>query len=451
MRLAALVPRGTTVAVATDGIRTGDAMNVRRWKSWVGVLVVLAAGPAAGRPGDARPVAPPVEDLVTRALEQSPSLAALRARLSSSRHRVAPAGALPDPMLAVMYQDVGAPWNPDRAMSMVQVEYTQPLPYLGKLQARRDAATAEADVGEADIRLLKLRLAASIRALYARVYAIDREADALEAAAQLLDLAASTVSARYAAGLADQEALVKVRLEGSRLAGRRTDLEAERAEQAAELSRLLGEPGAPAIGEVSSLPPVKLPDGSLEDLAVANCCRLAVARAAVVAAERKVEAARLEGRPNFLLGVAGGTTLGPEAVITLRFGIELPAFAADKQDALLSAAAADLEAARHEERAAEDTVRSEAATLAARWKRADAQVTLFREAIVPQASVAMDAARAAYTAGRGDFSTLIEDFRIWVDAQLDLSRREADRYSTWADVQELVTPAVQPTAEGEGR
>ena len=413
--------------------------------------LVLATGGALADPASGRPVAPPVDELVARALDQSPSLAALRSRLSSARQRVAPAGALPDPMLAVMYQDVGAPWNPDRAMSMVQVEYTQPLPWLGKLQARRDAAGAEADVGEADIRLLRLRLVSAIRSQVARVYAVDREADALDAAAQLLELAASTVSARYAAGLADQEALVKVRLEGSRLTGRRTDLEAERAELAAELSRLMGEPGAGDLGEVASLPAVTLPTGSLEDLAVANCCRLAVARAAVVAAERKVEAARLEGRPNFLLGVAGGTTFGPEAVITLRFGIELPAFAADKQDALLGAAAADLEAARHEERAAEDTVRAEAATLAARWKRADAQVTLFREAIVPQASVAMDAARAAYVAGRGDFSTLIEDFRIWIDAQLDLSRREADRYSTWAEVQELVTPAVQPAAEGEAR
>ncbi|MFH1177828.1 MAG: hypothetical protein V1750_10520, partial [Acidobacteriota bacterium] len=75
----------------------------------------------------ASPTAPPVEDLVAAALERSPSVAALRERLAAAREMVAPAGALPDPMVEMMLTDVGFPrWTVGKEeMSMVGTEVRQ--------------------------------------------------------------------------------------------------------------------------------------------------------------------------------------------------------------------------------------------------------------------------------------------------------------------------------------
>ena len=86
----------------------------------------------------------------------------------------------------------------------------------------------------------------------------------------------------------------------------------------------------------------------------------------------------------------------------------------------------------------------------AEWHRADQQVRRYEQAILPQTSVAIDAARTAYLAGRGDFSTVIEDFRLWIDARVALTRREADRFVAWAGMQSMIAPeAVVWSRPGE--
>jgi outer membrane protein TolC len=56
---------------------------------------------------------------------------------------------------------------------------------------------------------------------------------------------------------------------------------------------------------------------------------------------------------------------------------------------------------------------------------------------MPQTSAAFDAARSSYLAGRGDFSAVVEDFNLWLEARVQLARREADRFAAWAEIQSL--------------
>ena len=124
-------------------------------------------------------------------------------------------------------------------------------------------------------------------------------------------------------------------------------------------------------------------------------------------------------------------------MLTLRLGVELPFWRRQKQEPRIRAAEADLETARHELRDAEAEVRAQAARLASDWSQADRQVARYREGILPQSSATLDAARSSYLAGRGDFTTLIEDFNLWLEARDQLARREADRYAAWAGLEAL--------------
>jgi hypothetical protein len=64
--------------------------------------------------------------------------------------------------------------------------------------------------------------------------------------------------------------------------------------------------------------------------------------------------------------------------------------------------------------------------------------------------LALDAARSAYLAQRADFSTVLEDFDLWLDARRGLARREADRYSTWAELDALLHSAPEAPADPRG-
>ncbi len=393
---------------------------------FIGILAVGLSLPAL-----AQDRVPSADELVRMALAGSPALAALRESLAATREMERPAIALPDPMVEGMFQNENFPDYTvgKMPMSMIGVEVRQSLPYPGKRRARGEAAAAETALRAARVAALEARITAEVRVLYGKIYAVDRERQALTAAHELVDMLSATAASRYASGGTEQEAVLKAQLQVSRLGEQLEDLAAERAAMVAELGRWLGRPVT--LGEITELPKVSL------DQQEATSADIEVARAAVALAERRLAAARLDLKPDFSpsAGLAGRGPLG--AVLTLRFGVELPFWKTNKQEPMIRAAEREVEMARQELRDAEAMTAAETARLAARRQQAERQVTLFREAIVPQSSAVLDAARTSYLAARGDFSTVIEDFGLWLEARTQLARREADLYTTWAELQRL--------------
>lgn len=420
--------------------------------AWM-VAWFLPVGTALAQPGAAAAPspAPGVEDLVREALARSPEVARAASRATAARQRVAPAGTPPDPMVELMVQDVGAPWDPVRPMSMGRVEWTQALPWPGKLGARRDAAAADADAGDATADGVARRVAMRVRVAYARIHAVDRELEAIDASRALLEALVAAASARYASGQGGMEAVVRARIESSRLDERQADATARRAAWVAALNGLLDRPPGTVLGRVAGLPDVSPDLDALEAVALEKAPEIAASRSAERAARRRLEAARLDARPDFLVGVGAGTTLDGEPVATLRLGIGLPVWRKGRTEPLIAAARAEVAAAGQGLRQSEVRIRSEFEELRAAWHRDQEQVRRYREAIVPQWAVAVEAARAAYLAGTGDFGTVVEDFRGWLDARAGLAAREADRFETWARIAMLAAPFAGAAEEGGNR
>ena len=132
-------------------------------------LVALPAG--ADHPAPATPGIPEsVEALVAEALEKSPALAAARAEVSAARERVAPAGALPDPMLSLSYENDGASISLGvEPMTRLSLMAEQPIPWPGKLGARAKLAAADAEVVEARLARIRLSVEAAVRRAAARL------------------------------------------------------------------------------------------------------------------------------------------------------------------------------------------------------------------------------------------------------------------------------------------
>jgi cobalt-zinc-cadmium efflux system outer membrane protein len=397
--------------------------------------------------------APPPDELVALALQRAPSLAALAARVQEARELVRPAGALPDPMVELMVQDIGFPrWTVgEEDMSMVGPQITQGIPFPGKRGARRQAAQAEVAVKAAELESLRREVERDLRSLYARLYALDQERQALTSGRELLELLAGTVRERYSAGVAEQEAAVKAQLAGSRLEERLDDLVAQRKGLVASVNRYLDQPGDAPLGRVAMLPEAIVPPVPWEAAVAQNSPEVAVRRAEVQASERRLRVARVELRPDFLAGAGVGFRGGRDPAVTLRLGLDLPLWSAQRQIPMIRAAEQDLEATRQALRDAEAIARAEAARLEADWQKADRQVRRYAQAIVPQTGMALEAARSSYLAGRGDFSTVIEDFNLWLEARIGLAQRETERFTTWAELQAVIGSSGPGTDGRRGR
>lgn len=407
----------------------------------IAILISLLPAPAATtEPASDSRVAPPVQRYVEEALERAPSVAVLRARLAAANARIEPAAALPNPTAEVMIQDIGVPsansW--DEGMMMGQLELKQQLALPNKRTARRNGALAQSGVAAAELVQLRQQLATEVRRSFGRLYAIDRERELLTAARELLGLLAATAAARYSAGQAEQEAVIKAQIETLRVAERDDDLLAERRAVVAALNRLLGRSPSAYVEDVLVLPAVELPPQPWSTAALANAPSLAIARAGVDAAASASAAVTVERWPDFMVGGAFGMQSPASPLVQLRFGVELPVWWGDKQEPLERAAQSELRQAKAELHDQESLVQAELTRLASQWERDQVQIVRYREGILLQTAAALDAARASYLAGRGDFSTVVEDFNLWLAARVQLAQREAARYITWAEVEQLL-------------
>jgi outer membrane protein TolC len=403
------------------------------------IAVALASCAALGASGQVEP-APDVDALVREALANSPQLANRRALADAARQAVAPAGALPDPMLELMRErsEYAKLHSVESTMTMYGVELTQTLPFPGKRGAERRSMAAETVVRERELEAMQRLLVADVRRAYATLYALDQSRTSLVAAEELVDLLVATVAARYSSGEDALEAQLKMQVEKARVRERLDDLVAERAVTHAAMNRLLARDSDTPLGPVLALPEVSLPSGQWTELAQQSAAEVAVRSADVDAAGRRLDAARRGRAPDFLAGVAYAKNGEDASILQLRFGFELPLWYWQKQRPRVAAARSEQHAAEQALRDARIAAAAEAVRLQAAWRRDEAQVARYRDLILPQLSTAFDAARSAYMTGRSDFSTVVEDYRLWLDARIELARREADRFETWAEIQALL-------------
>ncbi len=418
------------------------------------VAIALMLGVLPVRAGQANPTpstqssAPPVDALIERALARAPSLAAQKTRVEAARAVLQAAGAVPNPMVEVMYQDFNFPRYTigSDPMSMAGASIEQGLRSRGRRAAERHIAQADIEQRRAAERTTATDIATEVRLEYARLYALDREADTIGDARDLVRMLEATSSAHYAAGHGDQASILRAQLERTRLDERAADLAGERVAIQAALNRLTNDPPDAPIGRVATLPepPATAAVGrAAAEQAAKTAPDIAMREAGLDVARRQVDAARAELAPSWSVGAGYYWQGGFDRTVKFTVGLELPVWNARRQKPLLAAAESEQRAAELDLANARAEVAAQATALAAAVHTASQQIDLYRTAILPQNSAALDAARASYLADRGDFVSVLDEFRRWIDVRTELARREAERFSARARLDALLNPRAQ--------
>lgn len=385
----------------------------------VGVPPALVRfGPAtAAAPLTAREPAT-LRRLIAEALQNNPEIRAARKELDAASQRIAPAGALDDPMLEAGVLNV-----PTRTFSFTREDMTmkmlglsQRFPYPGKRALKREVAEKDAEslghayretvnrvVREAKIAYYDLALALESTRV------VERNRTLL---AQLLKIA----EGRYSVGRGVQVEVLRAQTQLSKMTEELLRLAREQSMLEAELNRLLGRPAAAPAPPASALQIEEVPLAlqELNDKALAGRPQLLALQSIVARSERALELARKDRYPDIDVRLSYGQRDNmPDGtrrsdMVSLTVAINLPVWRENKIEPRI----AEVAALREQALAVYEAQRNETA-MKLRQQIAVAQqsaraVRLYASEIGPQSRLTLEAALAAYQVNRVEFAPLLD-------------------------------------------
>ncbi len=357
---------------------------------------------------------PQLDNLIRDALAASPQLKASRAAIDAERAKVPQAGALPDPIVSLGYQNDGFRkfTYGESGFAFAQLGVSQAFPYPGKRRLREQIAQAGVAAADAASERVRLDLIASVKRAFFDLLRVRGQRTLLDAQAKLWDQVAKATQARVEAGTGATTDLLRAQLEQTRLAQRSADLEGRAASLEAELNRLVGHtPGShiePAA-TLDSLPLPAPPDGTQASKdVIANSPELSEARHHLVHFQQQVDLAKLDLRPDFTVGAAVMPQGSLPGMWSVSVGFNVPLWSGRKQKQAVAEARAQAEV--QDFRITDLEQRLDALTRARSARlQADLQVTgLYQNGLLAQSDAAYQASLSQFATGSSSFRQVLE-------------------------------------------
>jgi outer membrane protein, heavy metal efflux system len=384
--------------------------------------------PATAPPQAARSTDPVLEGLLREALDRSPDLTRSSDLIAAERERVPQARALPDPTLTLGIQNDGFQKLQVGEMetSYYQVMLTQPFTWPGKRGLKADVARLGAEVAEANLSREKLTLRADVKRAYYGLLLVRGQRALLELQRPLLEQAEAMARIRYEVGQGSQADLLRAQLARTRLEQTRLSLDSEERTALANLNRLRALPSEtpiPTTQSLGTLPdpaPIPTPAQGLQESPELDSARVGLEQA-----ERSLDLAKLNRRPDFSVsaGVMPRGKLDP--MWTLSFGVSLPLWSRNKQQRAVAEQELRRKAQGSQIEGLGHLLMERTHERAAKLDASLAMLRLYREGLLVQSEGAFKASLAQYETGKAPFTAVLESLNGWIADQSGLLQTQA--------------------------
>lgn len=359
---------------------------------------------------------------------QTPASREADALVDAAEARVRQARVRPNPVASLQAENAfgSGPFD-GYANAETTLAFSQDLELWGRRRARVAVASAEAGTSSLERNLAVIDTAGRLALVYAEAEAAERRADLAD---EGLTLALADARAALALVEEGREPVLRGIQAESEAASARATLDEATAERDAAFARLTAVAMLPA--------PVTAIEASLLDqtpiramIAEDAVPTVRVAEARLTAAERRIDVARINARPDVTASV-GLRRFEAEDATALTFGVSLPLPLFDRNRGNIDAAraeyrAADARLAQAKQDATADRAAANARLSAStsRVSAADAGVTAAEEAY-RLSRVGFDAGRISQLELRTSRAALINARNAAVDARLARVRAEID-------------------------
>jgi outer membrane protein TolC len=407
----------------------------------LGALWLMPAGAA-----DEASLGSNLQGLLDYAREHNPELAAMRFEADAAHQRSESAAALPDPVLRTELMDITNQGSTGPRVLPSQTGSTryllmQSVPWFGRRDLQRDAASAQARQAEGQVRASWAELASRIKQSYAMGYYATAGEELARQTLALLDELEQVAQTRYANGLGSQQDVIRVQVEQTMLKSELIALQSEAHHAHARLNALLSRPVNAPLTEAATpraMPPAaRLDETALQERLRAQNPQLRIAEAAIQSSEKGRDLAYSNRYPGFTLGIAPNQVGSAVRSWDLMVEFSIPLQQASRRsqeheaEALLAASNARKEALLNQAQA--DLSENLAALESARRTE-----SLIATRLLPQAELTYRSALAGYETGKVDFAMLIEAQRQVLKARQQRLQAQTDMQLRLADIEKLL-------------
>jgi outer membrane protein TolC len=380
--------------------------------------------------------------LVSEALEKNPGVLAALRLVESRRHRVPQARALPDPVVSVGWMGNIKPFGVHRPdpSSFRSVTAMQQIPFPGKLRLRGEIADREAEALWWDYEAQRRAVVAAVKAAYYDYFSSHQAIEITRKNQDLLEKLVAIAETRYQVGEGIQQDVLRSQVELSRLRQRLTLLEQQLRTAQVRLNTLLArDPEAP-LGDPAEVTLAELTYAlpTLYQLARENDTGLRREQQLIERSQVAVDLARKEHWPDFGIGYMYQNRPLFREMHGFTFSLDIPIFYKSKQRQGVNEGIRALDAARKSRENRETQLSFEVKQHYLTAKASEELVRLYSRAIVPQSSLALESALAAYEVGSVDFLTVLDSFRTVLDYEISYYRELANYQIALARLEPLV-------------
>ncbi|EDY80671.1 outer membrane efflux protein [Verrucomicrobiia bacterium DG1235] len=380
---------------------------------------------------------------ITEALRSSPSLDASEHRYQAARAAIDFAGALPNPSAQITHfvESIQTRTGPQRQAIMLQ----QPIPWLGKLDSRKETARAQAESLWHAYAQTQLALVDTVSNQVFELAYLDKAIAIQKQNLTLLRQLEPIIQDRVRAGspLTD---LLRLQVEIGRFEDQLARQRTLRTTTAAKLEASLGRSSSPPIPTIDWHVPAPLSSSPTQwlDAIPTRSPQLALLRALDQSQDARSRLARLANRPDFSVGLnyirtgpamnsaTPGSGDDPWAIMV---GISLPVWA-KANNGLARQASLEKDAIAAQIAETELQLLATARATIAQLQDSQARIQRFDTQLLPLARQSREILNSSYQSGNATILDVIDNERTLLDLETEYWRAAAD---TWQARWKLAT------------
>ena len=360
-----------------------------------------------------------LDDLVAEGVANNSQLKAYRHVISADSNRSQTAGSLPDPVLA--FNILNLPVNSfkfnQEPMTGKQVSLRQNFPFFGTLGLKEEIADKNTRVDTESYREVKNRLVRDIKTLYYDIYDAEEAILTTKKNRELLREFVNIAEKKYAVGEGSQQDVLKAQVELSKMIDRLITLQQKRSRLVSKLNALLNRPAGQKFGETDKpvFTSISISQDSLIEKIETNRPLLKAWRVKIAQSDDKVSLAKKDYWPDMSVFVAytqrDKLENGTGGVDFLSGGITLsvPLYFWRKQNKKVTEEQFVKKQVQENYFNVRNNVLAELDIVLSDLDKNSQLVSLYKTAIIPQASQALQSAMIGYQTDKVDFLTLINN------------------------------------------
>ena len=367
---------------------------------------------------------------------------AAKSGAQAATYRPRQVASLPDPHVTIQEFNVGNPL-PFAGYTTSNFAYlgigaSQPIPYPGKLALRGAVARDDASVAQAHVEIVSRDQIERLRTTYAQLAYLQTTLVILERDQQLLKPIEQQAQSRYASGEGTQQDVLRAQLESTKILRELSMNRQATGEAQAQLKQLVARPqdSPDIVTEPLAATFLRQTNADLlNDVRVQNA-DVQEQSATVTREQTAVTLAQKDYRPDFGVSFMYQNT-GPAfpdyymATFDVTFHRRAPL------DAALAEARVNVARAQEQREAALQAALSDVQRQFVIVKTSEEQLLIYRDGLIPQAQMSIQAGLAAYQANREDFQTLMASFLDALDLDLQYQQTLLDHETAIAHIERL--------------